>query len=395
MLSRLKILSFTHWLQGPSATQFLSDVGADVIKIEPPRGAWERQWSGCDVYSNGVSVFFLLANRNQRAVAIDLKAEEGRKIIHDLVREYDIVIENFKPGVMDKLGLGYESLKKINPRVIFCSCTGYGATGPMAEVPGQDLLAQSFSGLTSLSGPGDRPPAPVGTSVVDQHGAALAAFGILAAAYGRESSGKGCKVDCSLLNAAMDIQLEPFAYFMNSGWKHPERATTGLSSRIHPSPYGVYRTADGYISLSLNPFDKLEAVFSPGALANFKSGDQKAARLEFDKVVAGEIAKRTTSEWMDLFQKHGIWYSKVNDYADVLAEEQVKINQVVMEMDHPVAGKVKVLNHPNRYDGQAPRLRRLPPELGEHTAAVLGELGYDGEKIRTLMDKGVVAGKKA
>ncbi len=393
MLSGLKILSFTHWLQGPSATQTLSDLGADVIKIEPPKGAWERQWSGCGTYSNGISVFFLLANRNQRAMAIDLKSDEGRQVIYDLVREYDVVIENFKPGVMDKLGLGYESLKKVNPKVIFCSCTGYGAEGPMSKEPGQDLLAQSFSGLAALSGPGDRPPSPIGTSAVDQHGAIWAAYGILAAAFGRQTSGKGCKVDCNLLNAALNMQIEPFVYFMNGG-KLTERAATGLSSRIHQSPYGIYRTADSSLTVSLTPFDKLRAVFSPGSLDKSKPEDQMDDRVAFDRIVAAEMLKRTTAEWIALFQEHGVWYAKVNDYADVLAEEQVKVNKVVLEMDHPVAGKVKVLSHPNRYDGQAPKLRRLPPKLGEHTAEILGEIGYDGEKVKGLMDKGVVVGEK-
>lgn len=389
MLKDLKVLSFTHYLQGPSAAQTLADLGADVIKIEAPKGAFERHWSGCGAYVNGVSVFFLLGNRNQRAIAIDLKSPEGKKIVHDLIKTYDIVIENFKPGVMEKLGLDYESLKKINPRLIYCSCSGYGTVGPMARQPGQDLLAQSFSGLAALNGSGDRPPAPIGTSAVDMHGAIWAAFGILASAHGRNMTGEGRKVDCSLLNAALDMQIEPFVYYMNGG-KLTERASTGLSSRLHQSPYGIYRTTDYYITVSLTPFDKLVAALGEEALAGKKPEDQMDDRIEFDRIVAAEIAKKTTDEWVKIFSELGIWYSRVNEYKDVLEEEQVKCSQVVLDIDHPVAGKVKVLNHPIRYDGQPPKLRRLPPNLGEHTAEVLRGCGYSDEDIRKMAEKGVV-----
>ena len=152
MLEGIKVLSFTHYLQGPSAAQALADLGADVVKIEACKGAYERGWSGCNTYKNGVSVFYLMANRNQRDLAIDLKSEEGRETIYTLIRDkgYDVIIENFRPGVMDKLGLGYEKLKEINPRVVYCSCTGYGSAGPKAKKPGQDLLLQGMSGLAAL-----------------------------------------------------------------------------------------------------------------------------------------------------------------------------------------------------------------------------------------------------
>ena len=151
MLEGVKVLSFTHYLQGPSAAQALADLGADVVKVESCRGAYERGWSGCNTYKNGVSVFYLMANRNQRGVALDLKSDEGRETIYRLVRDkgYDVILENFRPGVMDKLGLGYEELKKLNPGVIYCSCTGYGSSGPKVRKPGQDLLIQGMSGLAA------------------------------------------------------------------------------------------------------------------------------------------------------------------------------------------------------------------------------------------------------
>ena len=162
MLQGVKVLSFTHYLQGPSAAQILADLGADVVKVESTKGAYERSWSGCNTYKNGVSVFFLLGNRNQRAIAVDLKSGEGKQIIYRLVKEYDVILENFRPGVMEKLGLGYETLKKINPRLIYCSCSGYGSSGPKVKKPGQDLLIQSMSGIAALTGNGENPPTPIG-----------------------------------------------------------------------------------------------------------------------------------------------------------------------------------------------------------------------------------------
>lgn len=395
MLEGVKVLSFTHYLQGPSAAQALADLGADVVKVEACKGAYERGWSGCNTYKEGVSVFFLMANRNQRGIALDLKSDEGREIIYKLICEhgYDVVIENFRPGVMDKLGLGYEKLKELNPRVIYCSCTGYGSSGPKVKKPGQDLLIQGMSGLAALTGPGDHPPMPAGTALVDQHGAILAALGITAAVYDREKTGNGHRVEASLLGSALDLQIEPLNYYINGGCL-TERADTGLSTRFHQSPYGIYSTADGYITLSLNPFDKLQKAFSPGALDKFTPRDQMENRIEFDKTVHDEMLKRTTSEWTEIFEELGIWYAPVNEYDDVLRDEQVVYNQSFMTMEHPVAGKITVLGHANRYDGKPVALRRLPPELGEHTFELLKECGYSEDKIKKLAEQGIVVDTK-
>lgn len=389
MLEGVKVLSFTHYLQGPSAAQQLADLGADVIKVESTKGAYERGWSGCNTYKNGVSVFFLMANRNQRAISLDLKSEEGKEIIYKLVKEYDVVIENFRPGVMDRLGLGYEDLKKRNPKVIYCSCSGYGSSGPYWKKPGQDLLIQSMSGMAALNGPGDHPPFPMGTSIVDQHGAILAALGITAAVYDREKTGRGHRVDASLLGSALDLQIEPLNYYMNGG-KLTERTDTGLSTRIHQSPYGVYETKDGYLTVSLTPFDKLKEVFTPGALENWVPADQMERRVEFDRVVCEELKKKTTEEWIDVFEAAGIWYAPVNEYEKVVENEQVLYNQSFLTMEHPTAGEVKVIGHANRYDGKPLPLRRLPPELGENTEEVLTAIGYSKEEIEELKKSGKI-----
>ena len=387
MIEGVKVLSFTHYLQGPSCAQILADLGADVVKVEALKGAYERNWSGCDAYLNGVSVFFLQGNRNQGSLSINLKSEEARKIIYDLVKTTDVVVENFRPGVMNKLGYSYEALSAINPKLIYCSCSGYGPDGPYLKRPGQDLLAQSISGLASLNGAGE--PYNIGCTLVDQHGATLAALGVLAALLDRDRTGKGHLVDASLLNAALDIQMEPLGLYLNGG-KLSERASTGLSTRYHEPPYGSYKTKDGYLTVSLTSFENLHKIFDPEAVDQFTRDAQLHDRVRFDRMIAQQMLQKTTAEWTALFEEEGIWYAPVNEYEDMLKDPQVNHIQPFLEMDHPVAGHVKVLAHPLRYDGKTLPLRKLPPELGESTRELLTGLGYTEEQIQDLVAQGIV-----
>lgn len=389
MLQGIKVLSFTHFLQGPSAVQMLADIGADVVKIEPPQGAFERGWAGFDAFQEGVSVFFLLGNRNQRAIQLDLRNEKAREVVRRLVREADVIVENYRPGVLAKLGFGYEDAKKLNPRIVYCSCTGYGSTGPYQKRPGQDLLLQAMSGMAMLSGDGESAPTPVGSAIVDQHAAVLAAFGILAALQQRERTGKGCMVESNLLNAALDLQIEPFTYYLNKGalWK---RSSPAMGSRFHPAPYGVYRTADGWIAISLTTTAKLAAAFDSPELAAFDHPkDPVRNRDAIHQLVSKAVRARTTAAVMQAFDAQDIWYAPVNDYEQVESDPQVAHNGVVVEVDHPQAGAVRLMAHPVRYDGKAPAVRRLPPQLGEHTREVLAEIGYGAEEIEQLLAEGV------
>jgi crotonobetainyl-CoA:carnitine CoA-transferase CaiB-like acyl-CoA transferase len=393
MLKGIKVLSFTHFLQGPAAVQMLADVGADVVKIEPPTGAFERNWAGFDAFSEGVSIFFLLANRNQRSISLDLRDEKGKEIVRRLVREADVLIENYRPGVLQRLGFGYEDVKAVNPRLVYCSCTGYGSSGPYLKLPGQDMLLQAMSGMTMLSGEAGSPPTPFGSAIVDQHAAALAAFGVVAALQSRERTGKGTMVESNLLNAALDLQIEPFTYYLNKGplWR---RTDPPIGSRFHPAPYGVYRTLDGWIAISLTTTAKLAAALDRPALAAFDDPkDTLRKRDQINRIVYEAITTRSTADWMQVFDVHEIWYAPVNDYEQVEADPQVKHNDIVMTIEHPQAGSVRLLAHPVRYDGKAPALRRLPPRQGQHTADVLAEVGYSSSEIDALVSSGIAVTK--
>lgn len=390
MLNNIKVLSFTHFLQGPSAVQILADLGADVIKVETTKGAYERTWSGMNSYKNEVSVFFMLGNRNQRSLSIDLRSGEGKAIINKLVAQTDVIIENFRPGAMERLGLGYEAVKAINPAVIYCSCSGYGSDGPYRNRPGQDMIIQSLSGLVTLSGRKETPPTPIGTAAVDQHAAVLGALGVITALFNRERTGKGCKVDSCLLNAALDLQIEPLAYYLNQGELH-DRSATGLSSRFHQAPYGVYQTSDGWITVSNTPVEKLADLFHSEELSRFTTADQMSdKRFEIDQIFSDIMKERTTDEWIQFFTEHEIWFAPVNQYSDVVNDPQVKWNEMILSIDHPDAGEVKFVNHPIRYDGKAPVQRMYPPGQGEHSKQILRDLGYTNKEIEQYVNNGVI-----
>ena len=389
MFEGIKVLSFTHFLQGPSAVQMLADLGADVIKIEPPKGAFERHWAGFDSFIEGVSVFFMLGNRNQRSLSIDLRTDAAKEIVLRMVREADVLIENYRPGVMKRLGFDYETLKAVNPRLIYCSCTGYGSDGPYLERPGQDLLLQCMSGSAMLSGEDGAPPTPVGSAIVDQHAAMLAAFGVVAAMYEREKTGKGKLIESNLLNAALDLQIEPLTYYLNKGplW---QRSSPGMGSRFHPAPYGVYRTSDGWIAISLTSADKLVKAFGAEPFARYTDRDQADKRDEVHQAVCAAMLRKTTAEWEAVFAECDVWNAPVNDYDAVERDPQVAFNEMIMEVAHPDAGDVKLLSHPVRYDGKAPEVTRLPPRVGEHSREVLAELGYGPAEIDALVNAKVI-----
>jgi crotonobetainyl-CoA:carnitine CoA-transferase CaiB-like acyl-CoA transferase len=390
VLEGVRVLSFTQFLLGPSGVQFLADMGADVVKIEPPGGTlWERHWSGANLFLNGVSVFFLLAHRNQRSLTLDLKKPEGLAVARRLVESADVLVQNFRPGVMERLGLGWNDVSKLNPRLIYASASGYGESSPYRERPGQDLLMQAFSGLASISGRAGQPPTPVGTAVIDQHGAALLAMGVLAALLERARTGKGLQVEASMLKAALDLQIEVASYHLNGA--RLEKSPTGLASTFHPPPYGVYATRDGHIVLSMSPLGALARALPLPALEPYTAVTWNfEAREAVARLIEPVTRERTTAEWLERLVPQGIWAAPINTYTETFADPAVQAADAVEEIQHPVAGPVKLLRFPLELSTGRAEVRRPPPMPGQHTEEILTECGYSEEEIRRLRAAGAI-----
>ncbi len=390
VLSGVRVLSFTQFLLGPSGVQFLADLGADVVKVEPPGGTlWERNWSGANLYLNGMSVFFLAAHRNQRSLSLDLKKPQGREIAHHMVKQADVLVQNFRPGVMTRLGLDWEQARAINPRLIYVSASGYGESSPYRERPGQDLLMQAVTGLASISGRADQPPTAVGTAVVDQHGASLLAVGVLAGLLERARTGQGLHVEVSMLRAALDLQLEIASYVLNGA--RLEKTATPMATTFHPPPYGIYATADGWLALSMSPLSALrDALDLPGLEPYTKERWPYAAREPVARMLEPVIRKRTTAEWLEDLVPRGIWAAPVLTLAEALADPAVAAVEAIEEINHPVAGRMRVLRFPLELSTGRATVRRPPPTAGQHSEEILREYGYAADAIRRLRDAGVV-----
>jgi len=393
LLKGIRVISFNHFLFGPMGVQALADLGADVIAVEPPEGAWQRHWSGGDIWHDGQSILHICTNRNKRSIAIDLKVAEGKEIALKLIDSADVVAENFRPGVMDKLGLGYAGLKNRKPELIYASASGYGPDGPYAQKAGQDLLAQALFGMMAITGQQTTGPRPAGVSVIDHHGAALFAMGILAAIIRRQRTGQGCRVDASLLQAALDLQAESLV-----GWLNAPRRPASVSAYRHvagwyfPAPYGVYATRDGHIAVSLCPLSSLAQAIDAPQLASFSESEAWSRQDDIGELIAATLRTQTTSEWSERMEAARIWHARVQSYSDILADPQVKHMQALVTArgggDSGTA--VTLVNHPVLYDGESAEVRLPPQPLGAQSRDVLGEIGFAPAEIAALIRSGVV-----
>ena len=392
LLQGIRVVSFNHFLLGPMAMQTLADLGADVIAVESTEGAWQRHWAGGDIWHDGQSVLHLCANRNKRNIAIDLKSAKGKEVALRLIDTADVVAENFRPGVMEKLGFGYATLKQRKPGLIYASASGYGPDGPYVEKPGQDLLAQALFGIMAITGQASTGPRPVGVSLVDHHGAALFALGVLAAVVRRQRTGEGCRVDASLMQAALDLQAEFLVSWLNSPNQPSISAFKHVAGWYYAAPYGVYPTRDGHLAVSLSPLKDLAEVIGEPRLADYDKKDTWTKQDEITDLIAAKLQTATTRAWMARMEALKIWHAPVQDYGEIRDDPQVRHMKslVTVPGSGPTQAPITVVNHPVLYDGASAQVSRPPQQLGAQTAEVLAELGFSETEIRALAQDNVI-----
>ena len=395
LLTGVRIVSFNHFLMGPLGVQILADMGADVICIESPAGGFQRRFGGANTFIDGDGCSFHLAGRNKRNIAINLKHPTGVDIAKQLIRRSDVVTENFRPGVMDRLGLGYNRLKEENPALIYAAATGFGYDGPGANRPGQDLLIQALSGLAMISGTRSSGPRPVGVSIADHHGAALYALGILGGLFRKERTGKGCFVDVDLMSSAIDLQVESFVSYYNGRYDDSLLSPDHIGGWYNAAPYGLYPTSDGHLVISHCDLSVLAEGLCLPELSAYIGKDLFDLRDEIATLIASKTSTFSTKAVVNELTSRNIWCAPVNDYETIREDAQVKYNRNFISEESAAGTPMTLVNHPIRYDGESGEMRIPPQPLGAQTTDVLLELGWNEQSIKTLVGEGIIACSEA
>ena len=393
-LRHLRVLDLSQVMAGPFCGMMLGDMGADVIKVEPP-GSGDQTRSAMGFKLKGSdSLGFINMNRNKRSMALNLKAAAGREVFYQLVKTADVVLENYRPGVAARLGIDYPTLKAINPAIIYASISGFGQTGPWSQRPGFDLIAQAMSGIMSITGDPDGPPAKSGVPVADIGAALFALYGILSAYIGRLETGEGQHIDASLFEAGIAFAVWDISEFWGTG-KVPQKL--GTANRMS-APYQAVRASDGYFVMGANN-DKLwrslcGLIQRPDLLKDSRFGsiaDRLANRIALIDELEKTFTTRPAEYWVDQMLGAGIPAGPIYDYAQALDNDHARYREIVMEIDHPVEGKVRSIGFPVKLSGTPQRLRMPPPLLGAHTEQILAELGVDPEALERLRAGGAFA----
>lgn len=391
-LSGVRIIDLTRVLAGPLATQFLCDLGAEVLKIEPPGRGDETR--GFAPFVGGESHYFLGLNRGKQSLVIDLASEEGVQILKDLCATADVLIENFRPGVMERLGIGAEVMMRANPKLIYCAISGFGLTGPLRDLPSFDIVAQALTGVMSINGDANGPPVKVGLPVGDMSGGFFGAIAILAALVERAETGRGRLIDVSLYDGTMSM-LGYFAQLAFMTGEDPPRAGSGHVTVV---PYGCFAARDGFIivaCLADRFWPRLcEALGLPALGCDPRFATMAGRRLhrqDIEGPVARAIAGESVAHWLGVLKAHDVPHAPILGVTDALAHPQAKAREMVVEVDHPTAGRLHLLGRPIKFPGAPQGPLEPPPTLGQHTEAVLKrELGLTDEQVAGLKARGLI-----
>ena len=391
-LSRMVALDLTQIMAGPVCTMLLADMGADVIKLERPRGGDDSRRMG-PPFIKGRSAGFLALNRNKRSLALDLQQERGRDVFRQLLERADVVVENFRPGVMERLGLGYETLRSLKPSLVYCSISGFGSIGPYRNRGGFDLVAQGMSGLMSITGFPGSPPAKVGVPITDISAGNLAAYGVLCAYIHALKTGEGQMVDCSLLEAGIAYTIwESSVYFADGEIPGP----LGSAHRVS-APYQALRTSDGHINIGAATQATWEqfcrAIGKPELIEDPRfpsTGERKAREEELAALLEETLAEGTTEHWLNVLEEAGVVAGAIYDMGQVYRDPQVLHRQMLVDLEDPQLGIVHNIGIPVKLSATPGRIRRRAPELGEHSREILLESDFSEVEVAALLGDGVV-----
>lgn len=390
ILSGIRVLDCSIAMAGPFAAQRMGDMGADVVKVEPTSGEWQRHASAGGANGNKINVSFLSLNRNKRSLAVDLKAPEGKALLLELVKDADVFLQNYRPGVAERLGVDYATLSKINPRLIYVSMSGYGEDGPYRNFPGQDLLLQGMSGAMMSTGAEGAPPSAAGQYLVDAVTAYSAFEGALAALFHRERTGEGQLVQVNMLDAITTIQMQELSVF-TVGEKPQARSVEPHAHSYIRAPYGVFATQDGYITVAMASLKKLGELFGDSFFDGLDDErDSWALRDQIFAKVKAHLPARSSAEWLEEMRARDIWAGPVYGYADLVDDPQIRHNGTFVEYDHPTEGRVKAPGFPIRFSRTPSAVVRGAPLVGEHSRELLREAGLDDAAIEALIESGVV-----
>jgi crotonobetainyl-CoA:carnitine CoA-transferase CaiB-like acyl-CoA transferase len=399
-LEGVKVLDFTHGVAGPYCTMVLADLGCDVIKVEKPgRGDPTRYMNVSESLRGDIprvgGDYFLAINRNKRAITVEMKSAQGRAICLDLARWADVAVQSFRPGVMARLGLDYQALRAVNPRIIYGNLTAYGRSGPLADKAGMDVAVQARSGVMRLTGKiGDSEPVRPGVSLADFGGGIYFATMVITALFARERTGEGQEIDMSLLDATMSM-LSNYTVACYDGGAELQPMGSG-----HPQlvPYQAFPTKDGHVVVGAGTNKLYRAMCEAMGLTALRDDprfagnqDRVARRSELIPHISRAMQTRTTAEWLEIFDRADVPAAPVNSIAEALREPQLVANGMIQSVEHPAVGTIHVAGSAFRFRGTDTSVRRYPPMLGEHNREVLGELlGYDVARIACLQQEGVI-----